>query len=573
MANESDARPGSSPVRSAPVALSGLKLDELLGEFQDRLAEIVKTRDRLQGLLDAVVAVGAGLELAGTLERIAQTAARLVDAKYAALGVLGDEGIAEFITVGIDEETRARMGALPEGKGLLGELIEHPHTIRMADLAEHPKSVGFPSNHPPMSSFLGTPIRVRDKVFGNLYLTEKQGEPDFTADDAVVLEALAAAAGVAVENAHLYEEMRLRELWRQGSGEVNAALLGGASSDEALTLIANRARKLSDADAALILVSSDDENAVDVVAGDGEHGADLIGASIATEPDDVLKTDQPLVVGNLRRERAERLSRSGVVFGPAILVPLGAEGGSRGLLLGLRLAGGPPFSPEQLPVLASFAEQTALALELADKQRAQRLLDVLADRDRIAGDLHDHVIQRLFATGLSLQGTVRRITDHQAKERINRAVQQLDETVREIRTTIFDLHTAGDESAASSLRRQLLDVVSDVSADTSISPSVRISGTVDTSVPDSVATHAVAVLREAVSNAVKHSKADSVVVTVEAAADLVIDVSDDGIGIPDGVARSGLLNVERRASQCGGSAAVVAGPAGGTRLTWRVPLS
>ena len=148
------------------------------------------------------------------------------------------KGLSEFVYVGIDPETRAKMGHLPEGKGLLGHLIDHPFPIRLPDLAEHPSSVGFPANHPPMRSFLGTPVRVRDEVFGNLYLTEKKGEAEFNDDDVVVLEALAAAAGVAVENARLFEQARLRERWQHASGEVNALLLGGAESAEAFRLIA-----------------------------------------------------------------------------------------------------------------------------------------------------------------------------------------------------------------------------------------------------------------------------------------------------------------------------------------------
>lgn len=209
-----DSAVGESRRRSLGASLGGLRLDELLSELQDRLAEITKTRDRLQGLLDAVVAVGEGLELAGTLQRIVETAVDLVDARYGALGVLGEDGLSEFVHVGIDSETRASMGHLPEGKGLLGHLIKHPVPVRLPDLAEHPSSVGFPANHPPMRGFLGTPVHLRDEVFGNLYLTEKKGEAEFTADDAVVIEALAAAAGVAVENARLFEQARLRERWQ-----------------------------------------------------------------------------------------------------------------------------------------------------------------------------------------------------------------------------------------------------------------------------------------------------------------------------------------------------------------------
>jgi signal transduction histidine kinase len=259
-------------------------------------------------------------------------------------------------------------------------------------------------------------------------------------------------------------------------------------------------------------------------------------------------------------------------FGPAVVVPLRAGNVVSGVLLALRTKGSARFVREHVPLLASFADQAAFALELAEKHRQHRELAVLADRDRIAGDLHDHVIQRLFATGMSLQGTVRRIADPGVRRRVSRAVEQLDETVREIRTSIFDLHTTGT-SGDDSLRRRMLDIVEELSQGADVSPQVRISGAVDTLVSDEVATHATAVLREAVSNAIRHSHAGAIVVTVEAATDLIIDVVDDGVGIPPGVARSGLLGVERRAAKCGGMAVVVPGPEGGTRLTWRAPLA
>ncbi len=566
----SDGAPGEPRTSPMGAPLAGLRLDELLDELRDRLTEITTTRDRLQGLLNAVIAVGAGLELEGTLQRIVQTAVDLVDARYGALGVVGDEGLTEFVYVGIDVDTRARMGHLPEGKGLLGHVIQHPFPIRLPDLAVHPSSVGFPANHPPMRSFLGTPIRLRDEVFGNIYLTEKRHEVEFTADDVVVLEALAAAAGVAVENARLFEEARLRERWQHASGEVNQLLLGGASSADALSLIVRRTRELSGSDCALILLADGADTLV-VRAAAGARGEQLIGrampvaepafAAVLTDRTPGAFTDFSRVVGEDAGVLAE--------FGPAHAVPLGPAAAVGGLLLALRSKGGDRFGREQLSLLASFADQAALALELADKQRQQRELDVLADRDRIAGDLHDHVIQRLFAAGMTLQGIVRRIADPGARGRVTRVVGQLDETVREIRTSIFDLHTVHD-AERDSLRRRMLDVIAETAE--GISPSVRIAGAVDTLVPEAVAEHALAVLREGVSNAVRHARATAITVTVEASEDLVVDVADDGVGIPAGVARSGLLNLERRAAACRGSCVAAARSTGGTRLTWRVPL-
>jgi len=258
-------------------------------------------------------------------------------------------------------------------------------------------------------------------------------------------------------------------------------------------------------------------------------------------------------------------------LGPALAVPLRSASGVSGVLMALRDKGSAPFEPAQVPVLASFADQAALALEAADAQRAQAMLDRLADRERIGRDLHDHVIQRLYASGMSLQGTLRLVSGQDARMRIGKVVEQLDETIRDIRTSIFELHTAGQE-ALGSLRRRLLDAAAEVSAGSGLSPSVRMSGAVDTLVPPAIAEHAVAVVCEGVSNAVRHARATTITVTAEAGDDLVIEVVDNGFGIPEGVARSGLANLEQRALACGGTVTVSPQPHGGTRLTWRVPL-
>lgn len=518
-----------------------------------RLAGDEKSRERLQGLLDAVVAVGAGLELEGTLNRIVRIAVELVDARYGALGVVGpdeQELLTEFVYVGVDDRR-------------LGVLIENPYPMRETQEVV-PTSV------------LGAPIRVRGELFGNLYLTEKRGGGNFTEDDDIVLKGLAAAAGVAVENARLFEESRLRERFMEASREVNSHLLGGGSSQDALQLIARRVHELSKADCTLILLSDGvPPESIVIRAAAGEGSAEMVGFVIpATGPPAASMFDMrgAELIPDLSALVPAGWRGPGAEFGPAVAVPLRAGNVVSGVLLALRVKGGARFASEHVPLLASFADQAAFALELAEKHQQHRELAVLADRDRIAGDLHDHVIQRLFATGMSLQGTVRRIGDPGVRRRVSRAVEQLDETVREIRTSIFDLHTTGSDSA-DSLRRRMLDIVEELSTGAGgVTPSVRISGAVDTLVPDELAAHATAVLREAVSNAIRHAHAGEIVVTVEAATDLIIDVVDDGVGVPPGVARSGLLGVERRAAKCGGMSVVVPGPDGGTRLTWRAPL-
>ena len=558
---------------AAIADLSGLRLAELLGEVQERLAEIARTRDRLQSLLDAVLAIGSGLELDSTLQRIVQGAVDVLDARYGALGVLGpQDGLSEFVYVGISSEERALMGHLPEGRGLLGLLIHHPQVIRLPDLAAHPESVGFPANHPPMHTFLGAPIRIRDRVFGNLYLTEKRGGGEFTADDEVVLQALAAAAGISIENARLFEEARLRQGWLAASSEIRAELLAGASTEHALDLVAAHARDLTDAECVLLLTEDPARPGTFIVrVGAGEAARPLVEASTTmTGPElgAVATSREPLLVGDLAA--AGELGEHASGFGPALIVPMRSVHGISGVLISVRGKDSTPFTDEQAPVLASFADQAALALEAADRQQAQRLLDVLADRDRIAGDLHDRVIQRLYASGMSLQGLVRRVTDEQIRTRMNGVVEQLDQTVRDIRGSIFDLRAG--ELRSESLRRRLLDIVSETTGDDGPAASVRMSGAIDTLVAPELGAHAEAVLREALSNVVRHARARAVAVSVDVGEDLLIEVVDDGDGMPRDTKRSGLANLARRARDCGGGLEITAAENGGTRLTWHVPV-
>ncbi|MDT0352857.1 sensor histidine kinase [Pseudonocardia charpentierae] len=554
-----------------PNVQSGLRLDELLREVQERLAEVVATRGRMQGLLDAVLAVASGLELEATLRRIVQAAVDLVDARYGALGVLGPTGgISRFIHVGLDDATRARMGRLPEGKGLLGQLIFGERPLRLPDLSRHDASVGFPPHHPPMRTFLGVPVRVGDAVFGNLYLTEKEGGGEFTADDEILVEALAAAAGIAVHNADLFEQGRLRQQWLEASAEIRNELLSGASEDDALGLIAQRTRELTASDATLLVLGPDPPDDDFVVR--AQDGPDEVSHRRLDGRDPLLREVVESRTAVLAESPGDLLVGGGLpAYGSTVAVPLYAHDVVIGVLVALREDGRAPFDPGEVPLLISFAEQATLALELGEQNRTRRQLDVFADRDRIARDLHDHVIQRLFASGLQLQATLRRSTDPAVQRQIRQTVEELDETVQQIRTAIFDLHTTGD-GARGGLRRQLLDTAAEAAAGSGVSTSVRMSGAVDTLVAPGTGAHAVAVVREAVSNAVRHGGGTAVTVTVDATHDLQIDVVDDGVGIDPSAARSGLRNLEGRARECAGELTVRAEPLGGTRLSWRVPL-
>jgi signal transduction histidine kinase len=552
--------------------LAGMRLTELLEEVQERLAAVTRTQARVQDLLDAFLSVSAGLDLDTTLRQIVEAATRLVDAQYGALGVLRPEGgLGAFITVGIDAEQRARMGHLPEGKGVLGQLITEPRPLRIADLSTHPSSVGFPPHHPPMHTFLGVPVLVRGTVFGNLYMTEKR-HGEFTAEDEAVLTALAGAAGVAVDNARLYEQAEERRRWATALSDVRAALLGDDQVGSALALIADRVAALTGAEAAWIVLGPDDDGCYEVRVQVGEGLPDLTGRRVTASDVPVLQavlTGSGEVVGVDLTGTARGGPDAHVDWGHCLAVPLRGTHAEPAVVVAARRAGAAPFDPSVTPLVAAFADQTAVALDRAAQQRLARQLDVYEDRDRIARDLHDHVIQRVFAAGLGLQSVLPRVADPQAQRRIRDVVGQLDATVRDIRTSIFDLHTA-DSSDDGGLRRAVLDAVTATAGD--LESTVRMSGAVDTLVTGELAVDVVAVAREAVSNAARHSGARHVTVTLDVGDEVVLEVVDDGRGIDPRAARSGLRNLEDRATRRGGGLTVDAPAEGGTRLRWWAPL-
>ena len=570
------------PGPGRPELLPHLQLDELLAELQARLQAVPAARDRMRALLEAVVAIGSGLDLESTLRRIVETAVDLVDATYGALGVIGEgQRLAEFIPVGLSQEEIGRVHHWPEGRGLLGLLIEDPRPLRLADICEHPASSGFPDGHPPMRSFLGVPVRVRDEVFGNLYLTNKRGGGEFTEDDEAVLVALGAAAGVAVENARLYEAARLQQRWIQASAEVATRLLSGSQPAEVLAGITRQALELSGADLAVLALPDDEGRRLTITYAEGE-GADATrglvlpaGHSLSGR---VLATGEPVTSGDFAAdERAAAAARGAMSqIGPAIVFPLGAPGNVRGVLTVGRRHGAAPFPPAQADVVASFAAQAGIALELAASRTETQRLSLYEDRDRIARDLHDLVIQRLYATGMSLEGTMPMITRPEVASRISNAVDAMDETIKEIRATIFDLQARDTDRP--DLRTDIVNVVEDMTPLLGFAPSLRLGAGLGGEIKPEVAEQALAALREALSNAARHAAASRVDVTVDAGTDglLIVQVTDNGTGIPADGRRSGLRNLASRAEKLGGELrlgpAEPDAPSPGTRLEWRVPL-
>jgi signal transduction histidine kinase len=554
--------------------LPHLKLDDLLAELQVRLQAIMATRDRGQALLEAVVAVGSQLELEAMLRRIVEAATGLVDATYGALGVVGESGsLAEFIPVGLDETEIARIHHWPEGRGLLGELITNPLPLRLEDIAGHPGSFGFPDGHPPMRSFLGVPVRIREVVYGNLYLTEKRGGGQFDDEDEAVVVALAAAAGVAIENARLFEEARRRQRWLQASADVTRRLLSGADPGEILDLVTQQVLDMSGADLAVLALAEAGRPGLVIrhAAGrDADRTRDLALPEESLSAH-VLATGEPVTVAEFSQdERVAPAARAAMSLGPATVFPLGGSGDARGVLTVGRRPGLMPLTSAATEMVESFAAQAGIALELAAARRDAEQVTVLQDRDRIARDLHDLVIQRLYATGMSLQGAMPLITRPEAADRVSRAVDGLDETIREIRSAIFALQ-APERAPRPGIRGRVLDVLQEMAELLGFAPSLRLAGDLER-VPAEIAEHMLVALREALSNVARHAGASGTEVTIEAGQDLVLVVRDNGVGMADTTRRSGLANLAQRGVQLGGTLRI--GPAGeaGTELRWQVPL-
>ena len=511
-----------------------------------------------QALLDAVTAISSDLDLRRVLTRIVEAATELTSAKYGALGVLGSDGLllTEFVTTGVDPVTHQLIGELPHGRGILGLLIKEPQPLRLHDLNAHPQAAGFPPNHPPMSSFLGVPVRIRGTVFGNLYLTEKTRGGDFTEQDEQLVEALARAAGFVIENARAYGMSERRRQWLEATSELAEALQPPVDLDRALRRIAATARTVSGARATALLGLSDE---VEVLATSLDpEDADRVNAAL----DDVA------IMPGLA-ESKEAIETSTGEFA-TLTIPLRVHLGNAGVLVALFDPSESKHEIEERELLASFADQAGLALDRSQAMADRAELAVISDRERIARDLHDVVIQRLFATGLQLQGISMLAGDSDIAERVERAVDDLDLTIKDIRGTIFELQNR----QGSSLRQEIRTLVRDYVPVLGFAPTVRTTGPVDTAVPPEVSAHLIAVLREAVSNVARHALADRAEVELEVTDhELVLTVSDDGSGIPPGRAESGLRNVRRRASELGGSMQLRANDPRGTVLTWRVPLT
>jgi signal transduction histidine kinase len=552
-----------------------LELDDVIDQLVDRAQEVKRTQGRLRALLRAIETVTGDLALEVVLRNVVEAACELAYARYGALGVIGpDGGLEQFITVGMDDETIEGIGPLPQGKGLLGALINDPRPIRLRHMTDDTRSTGFPPNHPPMETFLGVPIHVRDEVFGNLYLADSD-RGQFHADDEELVIALALAAGTAISNARLFQESRLQQRWLEASVEIGSQLLV-SSGEDPLRMVARKSIDIADADLVSVCLTTPDAAGFVVEEAFGTRADELIGRRFplgGTLTGKVLQEGQPVLIANASDNEVPPTYLATVMeAGPLMVLPLRGTGTLRGVLTLCRKRGRRAFTTTDLAMAAGFATHASVALELSDSRVAEQKLVLLEDRDRIAMDLHDHVIQELFAIGLSLEGTAAQLPDGIPAQRIRQRVEDIDRTIRRIRTSIFELR--GTIAApAEGLRHRVLEVTSDLTPALGFAPHVAFAGLVEVRMADDLVEDIIACVRETLTNVAKHAKARSAMIDISLAEGvLTVTVTDDGIGVRNASRTSGTANLRARAEKWHGSFELTPGTSGGTTATWKVQI-
>lgn len=535
---------------STPVSSSGVRGPERELTLEARLRRLVRANSLVTERLD----------LSEVLRRIVEAARELVDADFGALGVTSRDGhLEQFVHVGISSEDVTAIGHLPQGHGLLGAVIDSAENIRIPSISDDPRSSGFPAHHPQMGAFLGVPIRVRGDVFGNLYLTNP-ARGTFTPEDEEMVTALAATAGIAIANARLFDETRRRQRWTAALAEVTSTLLSGSA--DVLAVVAERVGLVVDADLVSVVVPAEEEGALLVRLARGERAAEIEGRvypAAGTLAGRAL-TENVIVAS----EGEPTNSVEGPSPGPSIALPVTVAGESLGVLTLSRRPGAPRFTPADLDMAAHFAAQAGVAIELSRAREDRQRLELSGERGRIARDLHDHVIQRLFAAGLSLQA----LADQSPAlaVAIGTQVDEIDAAIADIRTAVFALSRA----RATTTRHVLLDIATAAAATLGFTPRVVFSGPVDLLITGATADDVAAVVREGLANVARHAQATSATVDVRADDDTVrVIVEDDGVGMPaDTARRSGTANLADRAARRGGDYTVLARPGGGTRTEW-----
>ena len=553
-------------------------LPEMTGQIPDSLDKLLESTEQTEQLLQAITRIGSHLDVDPTLQSVVAEAMELTGCRYGALATRDPDGrLTSFVHMGMSGESIADSDSPPTGKGLIGVVLDQASPLRLEDLTAHPAAVGVPEGYPRMRAFLGLPIVIRGKVCGGLYLTDDRPGWTFSESHEVAVRVFASAAAVAIDNAQLLESSVRRADWLEASrGIITELLLGSDSTQLPLQLIAAQLQKLAHAEQAIVLTPSDADlppeeiETLIVSAAVGVHAVEVIGQEVPVDRSttgQVFRTGLPLITESFRypiQAFTDAGERS------AIVMPLLYQRAIRGVIAVARSTDEKPFDSGYLDLVGDFASQAALALALASNSKNTRELSILADRERIAHDLHDYVIQRLFAIGLDVQGTIARTRSPDLVVRLNRTIDDLQSTIEDIRNTIFDLQSSTTSDGG--FRRRIQDTVADLAENRNITTTLHMSGPM-TAVGSQLAQHAEAVVAEAVSNAVRHSGAMHLNIEIAVADELCIDVVDDGCGIPaDNQRRSGLANLHRRAEQVGGVCTISTPPLGGTAIRWAAPL-
>lgn len=551
----------------------GLSLSDLVEEIMRRADTPEATRDQLARLVAATQAISSDLELPAALHNVVLVACDLVSASYAAIGVISPDGtLEEFVHVGMDPHVVDRLGSLPTGHGLLGAVIDEREPIRLANLTTDPRSVGFPAGHPHMTSFLGVPVRVGGTVYGNLYLTGS-ARGQFDAVDEKIILTLATMAGTAIANARLYEESRLGQRWLFASEEINQRLLSGELSVGEVRPIAELILALSAAAFVGLVLPTD--------LADAPAFAQRFGP-LADSPDFSSDEEISELPDRVRRALETKENRAAAfheielwassLVGSTMVIPWGdSEATREGALVISREANGQPYSVADRRMTKRFARSVAIARELAMSRNDREHVALTDERDRIARDLHDHVIQSLFAVGLGLQSVVGSTTG-QVAARVSAQVDAIDVTIRQIRQTIFQLSTPPTASAYSQKQR-LNHLVRTILEGEGIDSSLDFRGPVDTLIDSELGDEVSAVLREALSNVVRHAEASRVDITIAVSTTEVrVVVTDNGRGLGQVGHRSGLDNLEHRARARGGRFSTAARAPSGTTIDWAAPV-
>ena len=548
---------------------------------------------RLARLIEVGRALVAELDLEAVLPRVLEVSRELTGARYAALGILDErkQGLERFLTLGVDDETRRRIGSLPRGRGVLGLLIDEPKPLRLDYVGEHPRSYGFPPGHPPMSSFLGVPVLIRGEAYGNLYLTEKEGGSFDEADEQSVLT-LAGWAGIAIENARLYgdAERRRAELEQAVRGleattEIARAVGGETDLARVLQTIAKRARALVKARSLVILLEEDGELVVAATAGERER--DVRGKRIPSEgspPGQVLRSLQAERVADTSARLRISPGELGVEASAAMLVPLSFRGRPLGLIATFdRLADGPEFTPEDERLLLGFAASAATAVATAQSVTRDRLKHSIEaserERGRWARELHDETLQALGAMRMFLSSALRGsgTLEHAVRD----AVSQLGDEIDKVRALITELRPAaldqiGLGPALEALvlhaeKTQGLEVQAEIELPhASGQPPVRLEPELENAV--------YRVVQEALTNTAKHARAEHVrlsVVEAPAEATIEIRVEDDGVGFDQARAGGGfgLVGMRERVEMAGGRMQLTSAPGAGTTVEVSLPAA